>query len=40
MRYLRNLKEDHKTIMNLENVEFDNGLKDKLFTKRYLKRAK
>ena len=37
---LKDLKEDHKTIMNLENVEFDTGLKDKLFTKRYLKRAK
>ncbi len=37
---LKDLKEDHKTIMSLENVEFDIGLKDKLFTKRYLKRAK
>ncbi len=37
---LKDLKEDHKTIMTLENVEFDTGLKDKLFTKRYLKRAK
>jgi outer membrane lipoprotein-sorting protein len=37
---LKDLKEQHSTIMKLKNVEFDTGLSDKLFTKRYLKRAK
>ena len=30
----------HKTTMELDNIQYDVGLKDKLFTKRYLKRAK
>jgi len=37
---MKDLKEQHSTIMQLENMEFDTGLSDKLFTKRYLKRAK
>ncbi len=37
---IKDLKEEHATIMKLENIEFDTGLPDKLFTKRYLKRAK
>ena len=37
---MKDLKEQHSTIMQLEDIEFDTGLSDKLFTKRYLKRAK
>lgn len=37
---MKDLKEQHSTIMLLENMEFDTGLSDKLFTQRYLKRAK
>jgi len=37
---MKDLKEQHSTIMKLENVEFDTGLSDKLFTQRYLKRSK
>ena len=37
---MKDLKEEHTTKMLLENMEFDTGLADKLFTKRYLKRAK
>lgn len=37
---IKDLKEDHSTKMILDNVEFDTGIADKTFTKRYLKRAK
>ncbi len=37
---MKDLKEQHSTIMKLEDMKFDTGLSDKLFTKRYLKRAK
>lgn len=37
---MKDLKEQHSTIMKLENMEFDSGLSDKLFTRRYLMRAK
>jgi outer membrane lipoprotein-sorting protein len=32
------LKEDHRTKSILEQVEFDTGLKDEMFTQRYMKR--
>jgi len=35
---IHDLKEDHRTKSILEEVKFDTGLEDKLFTKRYLKR--
>lgn len=35
---IHDLKEDHRTKSILEEVKFDTGLKDALFTKRYLKR--
>ncbi|HFE64876.1 MAG TPA: outer membrane lipoprotein-sorting protein [Caldithrix sp.] len=37
---MKDLKQQHSTKMLLENMEFDIGLSDKLFTQRYLKRAK
>lgn len=35
---VHDLKEEHKTRAVIEDAKFDSGLKDKLFTKRYLKR--
>lgn len=35
---MHDLKKDHRTKVVLEEAKFDTGLKDKLFTKRYLKR--
>ncbi len=37
---MRDLKEEHATIMQLKDVQFDLGLPDKLFTRRYLRRAR
>jgi len=37
---MKDLKDQHSTIMQLQNIEFDTGLSDKLFTQRYLKRSK
>ncbi len=37
---MRDLKEEHATIMQLKDVQFDLGLSNKLFTRRYLRRAK
>ena len=31
-------KKEHKTIIERENIKFDQGLKDKMFTQRFLKR--
>ncbi len=36
---LKDLKEQHSTIMLLENIQFDTNIPNKVFTKRYLKRA-
>ena len=35
---VHDIKEDHRTEVILEEVKFDSGLKDSLFTQRYLKR--
>ena len=35
---MHNVQDDHKTIMDLENVVHDQGLPDSRFTQRYLKR--
>jgi outer membrane lipoprotein-sorting protein len=35
---VHDIKEDHRTKVILEEVKFDSGLKDSLFTQRYLKR--
>jgi len=35
---MKNIEKNHKTIMKLENVKFDQGLPDNIFTKRNLKR--
>lgn len=37
---MENVQTDHKTLMELKDVKHDVGLEDKLFTKRYLKRAR
>ncbi|MDQ7052814.1 MAG: outer membrane lipoprotein-sorting protein [candidate division KSB1 bacterium] len=37
---MRDLKEEHATIMQSKDVQFDLGLSNKLFTRRYLRRAK
>ncbi len=37
---MKDLKEQHTTRMILEDIQFDLGLSDRLFTKRYLKRGK
>ncbi len=37
---MKDLKEQHTTRMLLENIQFDIGLSDKVFSKRYLKRGK
>jgi outer membrane lipoprotein-sorting protein len=37
---VRNLKTNHATISTLDKVEFDIGLSDEIFTKRYLMRAR
>ena len=37
---IKDLKEEHSTKMVLNDVEFDTGIEDKVFTQRYLKRAK
>lgn len=36
---MEDLKKNHKTIMELDEIEVDTGLSDKLFTKRYLQRG-
>ncbi len=35
---MTDVKKKHKTIMEMEDIEFDVGLDDKIFTQRYLKR--
>ncbi len=37
---IKDLKEQHSTVMLLENIKFDINIPDKTFTKRYLKRAR
>jgi len=37
---MENVKDKHKTIMKTIKEELDTGISDKIFTKRYLKRAK
>ena len=35
---MKDIKKDHSTEMQLENIEFDKGLGDEIFSQRYLKR--
>ena len=35
---MKDVKKKHKTVMKIEDIEFDVGLDDKTFTQRYLKR--
>ncbi len=35
---MTDVKKNHKTVMKMEDMKFDNNLEDSIFTKRYLKR--
>ncbi len=35
---MTDVQKDHKTVLKMEDMKFDTGLEDKLFTQRYLKR--
>ena len=35
---MKDLKKNHSTVMKITDIKFDQGLKDNLFSKRYLKR--
>ena len=35
---MTDVKKNHKTVMKMEDIKFDNNLEDSIFTKRYLKR--
>jgi len=35
---MTDVKKDHRTVMKMEDIQFDVGLEDKIFTQRYLKR--
>ena len=35
---MTDVQKEHKTVMTLEDIQFDVGLDDKTFTQRYLKR--
>jgi len=37
---MKDLKENHSTVIIQESIEFDTGLSDKIFTPRYLRRAR